>query len=350
MGERLEKYGAVAYTASAMAKLLEGSRDEVICLSHLSAADYQAVAVLLRHPNINLSGLITMENGTTEIELAYVDAHERRSRQLNVMPPLTLTEIGLLSGCAAVLLMPLNETDIPLACVQKLRRSSETVIFLDAHGLVTGLSESGERFKKPWVNAGEWFKCLDILKMNDHEACWVAGHPMKEYEEFAQFAAGVIEAGPETCWITFGDQSSLLAWRRDDHIQWAGVPVVTDIGPVMDTTGCGDASSAGFVHAYIKGYRNPIRSVILGNTMGSLKATFEETDAFPSRPEISGVIGDHYREYLHTLLDDFLSRSRVIVHEIKGGHDVESLMFRSDGGHGPGADHARDRGRQGPAN
>lgn len=348
-GEKLEKYGALVYVAAAMARLMEPSHDEIMCVSHVSPADFEAVSVLLRHPNINLSGLFAMTNGTTEIELTYIDERNRLSRQINIMPSITEPEIDMLADCAAVLLMPLNESDIPLAGVRRLRSLSDAVIFLDAHGLVTGVDEDGTRGPKSWQNAAQWYQNLDIVKMNEQEACRVAGRPIKGYSDFARFAAGLLAAGPQTCWITFGDQSSLLAWRRDDHVQWACVPVVRDIGPVTDTTGCGDASSAGFVHAYVKGYRNPLRAVILGNTMGSLKATFAETDAFPSRPEISGVIGGHYREYLHSLLDDLLSQSRVIVHEIEGGRDVESFMYRPDGSHGPWADHARDSDSPGTA-
>ncbi len=349
-GEKMEKYGAIAYSANAMAKLLEDTTDQVICLSHLSAADFEAVSSLLHHPNINLTGLFTLGNGTTEIELTYVNEKERRSRQMNVMPPFNFAEMDLLSECAAVLLMPLNETDIPLECVQKLRNSSNAVIFLDAHGLVTGVSKTGERFRKTWPNTREWFTCIDILKMNDNEASWVAGHSMKKYEEFAQFAASIVEFGLKACWITFGDQSSLISWRRENHIFWASVPVVTGIGPILDTTGCGDASSAGFVYNYIKFYHNPVASVIMGNTLGSFKATFQETNMFPSQPEIRGIIGNHYREYLHALLDDFLSRSQLVVHEIKGGRDIESFMYHPDGSSfSPGANHARDSGGQSPS-
>lgn len=346
-GARLEKYGAVAYAISTMAKLLEDSADEAICLSHLSSADFEVVSSLLHHPNIDLSGLTALGNGTTEIELIYSNERDRRSRQINVMPPLTPAGMSLLSACAAVLLMPLNETDISLECVKKLKNSSDAVIFLDAHGLVTGVSEDGIRHGKVWPDAREWFDYIDILKMNESETSWVAGHPMKQYEEFIQFAAGIVQFGVNTCWITFGNQSSLIAWRRENRTYWASVPVVTDIGPVLDTTGCGDASSAGFIYAYTKFYHNPLQSVIMGNTLGSLKATFQETDAFPSRPEIREVIGGHYREYLHALLDDFLARSQLIVHESKGGQNIESFMYHADRSNSPGTDHARGGGGQG---
>ena len=83
-GARLEKYGAVTYAVSAMAKLLEDSADEAICLSHLAVADFEVVSSLLHHPNIDLSGLTALGNGTTEIELIYSNEHDRRSRQINV--------------------------------------------------------------------------------------------------------------------------------------------------------------------------------------------------------------------------------------------------------------------------
>jgi len=330
-----------------MAKLLEGTSDQAICLSHIAAGDFEAVSTLLCHPNLNLSGVGKLGNGTTEIELTYINEKERLSRQVKVMSPLTLAEMDLLAECEAVLLMPLNESDISLECVQKLRKSSKGWLFLDVHGLVTGVNEKGERFRKKWSNAQDWLKEIDVLKMNESETSWVAGKPLIEFEEFVQFATNIVALGLEVCWITFGDQSSLISWRRENHIYWARVPVVTNIGPVLDTTGCGDASSAGFIYSYIKFYHHPIHSVIMGNTMGSLKATSQETNAFPPRPEIRGVISSHYKEYLHNLLDDFLTSNQLIVQEIKGGQHSESFMYHSDGRNGSGSDHARDRGSQG---
>jgi len=344
-----ERYGAVAYSASAMAKLLEGTSDQVICLSHLAADDREAVSALLDHPNIDLSGLGEVSNGTTEIELTYINEKERLSRQINVMLPLTLAEMDLLAGCEAVLLMPLNESDIPLECVQRLRNISRGLLFLDVHGLVTGVNGKGERFRKTWSNAQEWLREIDILKMNENETSWVAGHPLKKFEEFVQFATDIVGLGLEACWITFGDQSSLISWSRENSIYWARVPVVTNIGPILETTGCGDSSSAGFIYNYIKSYHHPISSVIMGNTMGSLKAASQETNAFPPRPEIKGVISSHYKEYLHNLLDDLLTSNQLIIHETEGGQNSENIMYRSDGRNGTGSDHARNRGSQGAA-
>ncbi|MCL2336926.1 MAG: carbohydrate kinase family protein [Firmicutes bacterium] len=317
-GEQITKYGAVAYSVSALAKLLEGTEDRVVCLSHISKTNADEIISLLTHPNVDLSGLLQVDRGMTEIKLTYQNEYNRQSLQISVMTPLTKPEMSLLAGCSAILCLPLNETDIPLECITELRKTSKAALFLDAHGLVTGVNQRQERYRKTWPTAEAWLSCLDIIKMNANEASWVAGQPLKERESYVHFAAGLVQTGLQSCWITFGGQSSLIAWRRQNRVFWAEVPVVTGMGRVIDTTGCGDASSAGFIYTYAKMFHNSLFATIMGNTLGSLKATFPETNAFPPQPEIRGVIGSHYRDYLHTLLDDFLINKHFIVHEIEG--------------------------------
>lgn len=161
-GERLEKYGALVYSAHALARLLEGTKDQITCLSHLSQTDFENISSLLQHPNIDLSRLKSFlhQKGTTEIELVYLNEAERKSRQINLMPPIDEEELLSLVDCNSILLMPLNEGDIPLDSVKKLRSVSQATIFLDVHGLVTGVKDNGKRFNKELANAEEWFSSI----------------------------------------------------------------------------------------------------------------------------------------------------------------------------------------------
>ncbi|AIF53250.1 carbohydrate kinase family protein [Pelosinus sp. UFO1] len=346
-GDKVEKYGAVAYSVLALAKLFEGTKDEVVCLSHISLADAPSIYALLNDPNIILSHMHVGRKEGTEIQLTYINSQERVSQQIRSMSPIALKEVKLLADCQCILLMPLNETDIPLACAKEWRRVSHGTIFLDVHGLVTGVTKEGKRFNKYWENPKEWLGCIDILKMNAKEAQWVAGHEMGHYKEYVEYATSVVKEGLTACWITFGDQSSLVAWKRDERILWANVPVVRDFGPVVDTTGCGDSASAGFVYSYAK-IKNPLLGVILGNTFGSLKASFQGLNGFPSQPEVRGIVHQHYRDYLHNLLDDFLSKSQVMIHESKEGTEDESFVFHPDGHwYDNGTNHASGSNRQG---
>lgn len=307
-GEVLSKFGAVVYSAIALAKLFEGSSDEVVCVSHVSLNDLEEIKELLAHPNIRLT-LIADQLEGTEIVLRYLDQHERVSRQSRLMTPITSKEISMLTGCNFLILMPLNESDIGLEQLRQFRDQSSATVFLDIHGLITGVDKQGNRFKKNWEQPDEWFKLIDILKMNDKEASWAAGRLINEFHDYLQFAVEVVGKGVNTVWITFGDQSSLVVWRRDNRKLWATVPVM-NTGDVVDTIGCGDTASAGFAYAYER-LHGSLFAVVMGNLMGSMKASTCEVSDFPTRPKVQDLIYQHYREYLHGLLDELLSRQHV---------------------------------------
>jgi len=345
-GNVVSKLGAAAYSALVLAKLLEGTTDCVVCLSHLSPEDINEAQKLLEHPNIRMPILDTSCKNGTQIELRLINDHERISHQMRTMTPVSLAELNLLADCDYLILMPLNETDIPLDCISEFRKTSQATIFLDVHGLITGIDENCNRYKKDWEYADEWLKNIDFLKMNDKEAQWAAGRLLKKHEDYADYSASIVSMGLSACWITFGDQSSVIAWRRNDRIFWANVPVV-DIGKIVDTVGCGDSASAGFIYCYAK-MHSPLLAVVLGNTFGSIKASLSALNEFPSKTEVRGVVNQHYRDYLHTMLDELLTQEHVIVHELKEDHTYESSLYGADGhGYDYGADHARGRDSQG---
>ena len=327
-GESLSKFGAVVYSTTALAKLFEESKDEVVCLSHVAENDLAEINRLLTHPNIKLN-LISHNVDGTEIVLMYVDQHERVSKQTRIMTPLSSQEISLLADCDFVILMPLNETDIGLEQLRRLREQSSATIFLDIHGLITGVDERGRRYKKNWEQANEWLRLIDILKMNEREASLAAGRIFDGFNDYLQFAIEIVKKDVNVVWITFGDQSSLIVWQRNRKLYWGTVPV-TNAGEVVDTIGCGDTASAGFAYAYER-LHSPLMAVVMGNLLGSMKATTYDVSDFPTRPEVRSMIYEHYREYLHRLLDEFLSQKHLIVHEIKEENTNESLMYSTNG-------------------
>jgi hypothetical protein len=327
-GDTVSKFGSVVYTTSVLAKLAEGTSDEVVCLSHVSRQDLDEINKLLDHSNIKLVCMSDSNYNGTEIELAYVNQQERVSKQTRIMTPISLQEIMMLKDCDYIILMPLNETDIEIEQLKQFRKTSTAVIFLDLHGLIIGVDEQGKRYKKHWEQPGEWLKTIDILKMNEKEAEWAAGCSLKNFSDYLHFAANVVKNGLLACWITFGDQSSLIVWKRDGKKIWATVPV-TNAGDVVDTIGCGDSASGGFIYAYAK-LHSPLIAAVMGNMVGSVKAATYKASDFPTRSEARSMISQHYRDYFHNLLDEVLSEQHLIVNEIKEEIEYESVMHGSN--------------------
>lgn len=345
-GETVSKFGAVVYSATVLARLLEGTQDHVICLSHVSPNDLDQVAVLFDHPHIELTGVSHAAQTGTAIELRYIDEHERTSCQTQIMTPVSDSEFNSLLECEYVILMPLNDTDISLEQLQQFRLKCTAVIFLDVHGLITGVDQMGQRFKKYWQNAKQWLACIDILKMNEKEASWAAGRFLKRYDDYLQYALSVVREGLTACWITFGDQSSLIAWQRQGRMFWAAVPV-TNVGRIIDTIGCGDSASAGFIYAYAR-MHSALIGVVMGNMLGSVKASILESSEFPTKPEVRDMIYHHYRDYFHQLVDEFLSQEHFIVHEVEEEAAHESSLYSTNGHrYNNRPDHSRGSYRQG---
>lgn len=328
-GDTVAKFGSIMYTASVVAKLAEETEDEVICLTHLSPPDVATVRKLLDHPRLTFVCGTDPDNTGTEIELVYVNQQERISRQTRVMTPISLPEMMTLTDCDYIILMPLNETDIGLEQLQPFRETSKATIFLDLHGLITGVDEGGKRFKKQWEQSGEWLKAIDILKMNEQEAAWAAGHSLADFTDYLDFAVTVVKKGVLACWITFGDQSSLIVWQRGKKTIWATVPV-THPGTVVDTIGCGDSASGGFVYSYAN-LQSPLLAVVLGNMVGSVKAATYQASDLPTGPTVKSLISQHYREYFHEILDEFLFEHQLTIHEIKEETEHESVMHGANG-------------------
>lgn len=345
-GDTVCKFGAVTYSVIALAKLLEGTKDDIVCLSHVSPDDMGQIQQFFKHPNIILTGQNDSSITGTSINLRYVDQHERVSHQTQIMTPITAAELNELSNCNYIILMPLNETDIPLDQLQEFRRKNTAMILLDVHGLVTAIDDRGTRNKQKWMCSKEWLGAIDILKMNDKEASWASSHLLSGFEDYLKYALSVVKVGLLACWITFGDKSSLIVWRRQDRIFWANVPV-TDAGEIVDTIGCGDSASAGFIYAYAK-LHSPLIAVVMGNMIGSVKASIYETSGFPTRPEVRSMIYQHYREYLHNLLDEFLSQKHLIVNEMKEDLSNESFVYGTNGDrYNNGTDNARSSHSEG---
>lgn len=328
-GETVTKFGSIVYTASVIAKLAEGTEDEVVCLTHLSLQDAATVSALLKHPNLTFICRPEPDDTGAEIKLAYVNQQERISRQAQIMTPISWPELMQLKDCDYIILMPVNETDIEIAQLKPFREASSATIFLDLHGLITGVDEQGNRYKKQWEQPGEWLKAIDMLKMNEKEAAWAAGRSLTNFTDYLDFAVAMVKAGLLACWITFGDQSSLIVWQRGRKTIWATVPV-THTGAVVDTIGCGDSASGGFVYSYAN-LQSPLLSVVLGNMVGSVKAATYQASDLPTGPKVKSLISQHYRDYFHKILDEFLFEHQLTIHELKEEIEHESVMHGANG-------------------
>jgi ribokinase len=174
-------------------------------------------------------------------------------------------------GDAAVFMTQL-ETPVPLALhgLALARRHQVTTILNPAPALVL---------------LDEIYPLVDFLTPNETEASTLSGIDVRDIDSAQKAADHLLDKGVGAVLITLGAQGAFYRdWRQAQLIP------SFDAGPVVDTTGAGDAFNGGFACALAEG-KSPLDAARFGCATGSLSVTRIGTaPAMPDRSEIDRLL------------------------------------------------------------
>lgn len=125
----------------------------------------------------------------------------------------------------------------------------------------------------------------DYVTPNESEAEALTGLPVTTVDEAIAAARALRAMGAGAALITLGDKGALY----HDGKQTVHVPVIS-AGPVLETTGAGDAFNGGFAAALSEGM-DPIAAVRFGCATAGISVTRVGTaPSMPSRAEIEALL------------------------------------------------------------
>ena len=125
----------------------------------------------------------------------------------------------------------------------------------------------------------------DFVTPNESEAEALTGMPVTSVSEAKAAAAALLAKGVGAVVITLGDKGALY----HDARQSVHVPVIS-AGPVVETTGAGDAFNGGFAVALAEG-RHVIDAVRFGCATAGISVTRPGTaPSMPARAEIEALL------------------------------------------------------------
>ena len=125
----------------------------------------------------------------------------------------------------------------------------------------------------------------DFVTPNESEAEALTGLPVTTVAEAEQAADALLAKGVGAVVITLGDKGALYR----DRARSVHVPVIS-AGPVLETTGAGDAFNGGFAVALSEG-RDVVDAVRFGCATAGISVTRPGTaPAMPSRDEIEALL------------------------------------------------------------
>ncbi len=128
---------------------------------------------------------------------------------------------------------------------------------------------------------GDFLALCDYATPNETETAEITGMPVTTLDEARQAAQKLLESGVGTAVITLGEQGALL------HNATMSVHVEAfDAGPVVETTGAGDAFNGGLAVGLARGLP-PVEAVRLGCATAGISVTRPGTA--PSMPTMEEI-------------------------------------------------------------
>ena len=126
------------------------------------------------------------------------------------------------------------------------------------------------------------FELCDFITPNEMEAEALTGVTVKTAKDAENAAEALVALGVKTPVITMGEQGA--------YLRGYGMTPAFKVGPVVETTGAGDAFNGGFATALAEG-KSPEEAVRFGCATASISVTRAGTaPAMPSREEVEKLL------------------------------------------------------------
>lgn len=288
-GEETNSIGGIFFTVSYLANLVAESA-EIYPVCFLGEDFYDEVTEQLSgYKNLRLDGMHQLPRKNTQVQLHYTGPQERDEITTQPMPALTFEQLRIVADADAVIVNLITGSDVELAALEKFRKASNTLIYLDFHSHALGISDEGKRYYKRPDDWRDWINLVDVLQLNEMEARTLAGYGKDAPESILDgFGKTVLGLAPSVCHVTLADKGSYLYFTKDGEFEMQRFPAFV-IPEVVDIIGCGDAFAAGYLTKYLKN-GDEIAATRFANKVAALNCTFLGSSKIP---EIRNLI----REY-----------------------------------------------------
>jgi len=261
--EKRESLGGILYNAMVLSSLLDDS-SVIHLITGIGKRHYGTISELFRsHRTVDLGGVKIDPKGTNENHLIYTSEQERRERLIRRASALDYGVISNYLDSDLILFNFVTGSEVPLSLLEKTRENSDAIIYVDVHSKVLGMKEDGTRYPSGWPDWKEWLKHTHIVQMNLDECRLLLDERLESAGAFPSAAKKIAEAGPNQVIITLGGDGAFV-YCHDGEERWELIPASTH--RVVDTTGCGDCFTAGYMWGLFK-YADPIKAASIANVV-----------------------------------------------------------------------------------
>ncbi len=249
----VEEWGGITYALSAFDAALPADW-QVVPLARVGAdlwPQAQRFVAGLRHLAPDAMP-IAVPSPNNRVRLEYATDELRSEVLQGGVPPWTWAGLQpLLRDLDALYVNLISGFELDLETMQLIRRHFRGPVYLDLHSLLLGIQPDGTRFLRPIADPAAWFRCADLLQVNETEMSMMAPDPMA-------LAASAMESGVQALMVTLGKRGVVTVVAPGfDTLADLGRPSDARLGAVRtalvpaepvetsgDPTGCGDVFGA----------------------------------------------------------------------------------------------------------
>lgn len=307
-GERRVSFGGVLYNLRALA-VMTGPGDRLRPFFFAAREDLVELrnGALREFPHVDFSTARPCAEGTDENVLRYRNASSRDEVMTLRTPPLATEDLAQTANADAVLVNFINAREIDRATLASLRASTSAHIHLDVHNLGKVLDDSGKLTPKGLPDWREWFGLVDTVQANEWEVELMTGRRPTTEEEFSAAAVEMLSVPTlKAVAVTIGGAGSVVAHRmaEDGKARLLRIPAL-DVDEVVDTTGCGDSYSSGFVTAILR-TGNPARAGLVASALSGLNTRAGGLGTISGRSEVESAAKERFPEMYSRIKEGWL--------------------------------------------
>lgn len=214
---------------------------------------------------------IEVAHANNRVTLHYQSAERRCERLTGGVPPWSWLGLKpLLADLDALYINLISGFELDLETAQLIRAHFHGPIYCDMHSLLLARQPDGIRTLQPLPNPAAWFRCFDIVQVNEDEMGMMAPDPLA-------LAAMATAAGVKVLNVTLGQRGVVyfaapgfetLSDLGRNHLSPSTGAIRTELMPAApardlaggDPTGCGDVWGATYFSRLLAG--DDIRSAM----------------------------------------------------------------------------------------
>ncbi|HEU4697721.1 MAG TPA: carbohydrate kinase family protein [Gemmatimonadales bacterium] len=200
----VEEWGGIAYALAGLDASLPPEWEFVPLIKVGRDLSARAAEFLRTLPRATAGArFVEVDAPNNRVTLHYQSSERRCERMSGGVPGWTWAELGpMVQDLDALYINFISGFELCLGTAQALRQGFAGPIFADLHSLFLGMQHDGVRVLRPLPEAPSWFRCFDVVQLNEDEMRQLSPDPLG-------LAATALAEGVKLLVVTLGPRGAV---------------------------------------------------------------------------------------------------------------------------------------------